>query len=226
MKTNIVINISPPYRSKLWVSIYAPKYCHPIRLQDSLKCNILRKKWMIKLVFCLLINIKVFYKLILSFWMILSHAQSTQNKFAYLCNISIKVLGMKLIFCLQINTKIFYKMIVSLWVCVARHAQSAENSKFTISLQYLKENVNDEDDVLPADKCRRFLQSDAVILSVSGQTCPNFPELTSLLFLCNMLKQKWVMQLIFCMEISMKACYKLILRFFDGGGQAFPKFPK
>ena len=28
------------------------------------------------------------------------------------------------------------------------------------------------------------------------------------------------------MQISMKACYKLILRFFDGYGQAFPKFPK
>ena len=34
------------------------------------------------------------------------------------------------------------------------------------------------------------------------------------------------MQLIFYMQISMKACYKLILRFFDGYGQAFPKFPK
>ena len=28
------------------------------------------------------------------------------------------------------------------------------------------------------------------------------------------------------MQISMTACYKLILRFFDGYGQAFPKFPK
>ena len=28
------------------------------------------------------------------------------------------------------------------------------------------------------------------------------------------------------MHISMKACYKLIVRFFDGYGQAFPKFPK
>ena len=26
------------------------------------------------------------------------------------------------------------------------------------------------------------------------------------------------------MQISMKACYKLILRFFDGDAQAFPKF--
>ena len=34
------------------------------------------------------------------------------------------------------------------------------------------------------------------------------------------------MQLIFYMQISMKACYKLILWFFDGYGQAFPKFQK
>ena len=34
------------------------------------------------------------------------------------------------------------------------------------------------------------------------------------------------MQLIFYMQIRMKACYKLILRCFDGYGQAFPKFPK
>ena len=33
------------------------------------------------------------------------------------------------------------------------------------------------------------------------------------------------MQLISCMEISMKASYKLILRFFDGDGQSFPQFP-
>ena len=52
------------------------------------------------------------------------------------------------------------------------------------------------------------------------------PKRASLLFLNNMLRKKWVMQLIFYIQISMKACYKLILRFFDGYGQAFPKFPK
>ena len=52
------------------------------------------------------------------------------------------------------------------------------------------------------------------------------PKITSLLFLYNILRKKWVMQLIFYMQISMTACYKLILRFFDGYGQAFPKFPK
>ena len=54
---------------------------------------------------------------------------------------------------------------------------------------------------------------------------PKLPKTTSLLFLYNMSRKKWVMQLIFCMQISMEACYKLILRLFDGyGGQAFPKF--
>ena len=44
-----------------------------------------------------------------------------------------------------------------LWVCVARHAQITQ-SKFPISLQYLKENMKDEVDFLPVDECQRFLQ--------------------------------------------------------------------
>ena len=136
MKPNIVIDISPSYLTKFWVSSYGPKCCQPIKLQDSLKCNISREKWMMKFIFCMQINIEIFYKLILSFWVsITMHAQSTQNKFTYLCNISIKAWGMKLIFCLQINIKVFYKMMVSLMVCIARHAQSTQNNRFTISLQ-------------------------------------------------------------------------------------------
>ena len=150
MKTNIVVDISRTYLSKIWVSSYGPKWCQPIKLQDSLKCNILRKKRMIKFIFCMQINIKVFYKLILSFWVsVTRYAQSTQNTFAYFSNISINAWGMKLIFCLQIQTKYFYKMIVSFWLCIARHVQSTENNQFTISL----ENMKDEDYFLPADKC-------------------------------------------------------------------------
>ena len=135
-KTNIVIDIWPTYVAKFRVLSYGPKCCQPIKLQDSLKCNIVRKKWMMKFIFCMKLNIEDFCKVILSFWVsVTRHSQSTQNKFAYLCNISIKTRGMKLIFCLQINTKVFYKMIVSLWVCVARHAQSTKNKQFTISLQ-------------------------------------------------------------------------------------------
>ena len=112
---------------------------------------------------------------ILSFWVsVTRHAQSTQNKFAYLCNISIKAWGMKLSFCLQINTKVFYKRVVSLWVLLARQVQSTENNQFKISLQYLKENMKDEVDFLPADKCWRFFQIDTIILGVCGQACPNY----------------------------------------------------
>ena len=77
-------------------------------------------------------------------------------------------MGDQVVFCLQINTKAFFKMIVSLWVCVVRHVQSIEKNKFTISLEYLKQNVKDEFDFLPAHKCQRFLQSDTIILVVCG----------------------------------------------------------
>ena len=92
-------------------------------------------------------SIKVFHKLILSFWVcMVRHAQKTQNKkFACLWNIR-KTWGMKLIFCPQINMKVFYKLIVSLGLCVVRYAQSTQNKGFAISLQCLKENMKDEAD--------------------------------------------------------------------------------
>ena len=84
----IVIDILPPipYLAKFWFLSYGPKCCQSIKLQDSLKCNILRKKWMMKYIFDMRINIKVFYRLMLSFWVFVTrHAQSTQNKeFAYI----------------------------------------------------------------------------------------------------------------------------------------------
>ena len=70
METNIVVDISSPipYLGKFCFSSYGPKYCQPIKLQDSLKCNISKKKLMMKYIFGIQINIKFFYKLILSFW--------------------------------------------------------------------------------------------------------------------------------------------------------------
>ena len=41
--------------------------------------------------------------------------------------------------------------------------------------KYIKENVKDEVDYLPADKHWRFLQSDTVIVGVYGQACPYYP---------------------------------------------------
>ena len=61
-------------------------------------------------------------------------------------------------------------------MCVARHAQITQNNKFATSLQYVKENVNDEADFLSADKHQRFLQIDTVILGMCDQECPNYPK--------------------------------------------------
>ena len=142
MKTNFIIDISPPisYLAKFWFSSYGLKCCWPVKLQKF--SNISRKKWMMKF-FGAQINIEVFHKLIVPFWVCVTrYAQNTENKkFAYLCNIFRKSRGMKLIFCMQINTKVFHKLIVSLWLCIARDVQSSQNHKFAIFLQYLKENV-------------------------------------------------------------------------------------
>ena len=53
---------------------------------------------------------------------------------------------------LQIDTFILMGM--------AKHSQSSQNSKFTMSLQYLKKEVIDEVDFLHADKYQSFLQVD------------------------------------------------------------------
>ena len=55
-----------------------------------------------------------------------------------------------------------------------------------------------------------FPQIDTIILGVWPGML-KLPKITSLLFLCNILRKKWVMKLIFCMPTSMKACYKLTL---------------
>ena len=55
--------------------------------------------------------------------------------------------------------------------------------------------------------------------------CPGMlklPKITSLIFLCNILRKNWVMKLIFCMKVSMKACYKLIVWEWS----KIPKVPK
>ena len=95
---------------------------------------------------------------------------------------------------MQISNKVFYNLIVSRWDCVARHAQSTQNNKFAISLQYLKKNVKDQVDFFPAYKQQRFPQIDTIILCVcvpvsmwSGM--PKLSKVTSLLsdevdFLC------------------------------------------
>ena len=77
---------------------------------------------------------------------------------------------------LLVDTNVLYKLMVSLWLCLARQAQSTQNNKFAISLQYLMENVWDKVYFLFADKYQRFLQIETIILGVCGQACPNYPK--------------------------------------------------
>ena len=65
-------------------------------------------------------------------------------------------------------------MILSLWVCIVWHAQSTQNIKFALSLQYLKEKIKDEGDFL--DKRQRFLQVNTIILVVCGQARPDYSK--------------------------------------------------
>ena len=120
--------------------------------------------------------------------------------------------------------KIFFKLITSLWVCVARYPQSIENNKFTISLQYLKENVKDEVDFLSADKRQKASSNWYYHFSCMWPGMSKLPKIISL-FLYNILRNKWMMKLILCMEVSMKVSYKLALWFW-WRWSSIPKVPK
>ena len=49
---------------------------------------------------------------------------------------------------------------------IVKHSQSSQNSKFTMSLQYLKKEVRDEVDFLHVDKHQSFLQVDFNTLGI------------------------------------------------------------
>ena len=77
--------------------------------------NIFRKKLVMKLIFCMQINLKACYKLILWFDGNSQASQSFQNsKFAILYNTSKKKLKLKLIFFMQVNIKVSYEFISTL----------------------------------------------------------------------------------------------------------------
>ena len=67
------------------------------------------------------------------------------------------------------DKKVSYKLILRFLVGMFRHSRRSQNSKFAISLQYLKEEVKDEVDFLREDKYQRFLQVD---FSTLGLTLP------------------------------------------------------
>ena len=57
---------------------------------------------------------------------------------------------------------------------MAKHTQSTQNNKVSVSLQCLKEDVKDEVVFLPTDKDQKFLQIHTIILGLCGQKCPKY----------------------------------------------------
>ena len=75
----------------------------------------------------------------------------------FMCKISKNKWEIELTFGIEINIKVSYKLILSFLVGLARHAQSTQDNRFAISLQYLQKEVGDEVDFLHVDKHKSFL---------------------------------------------------------------------
>ena len=67
-------------------------------------------------------------------------------------------------------------LVVLFLLVIARHAKSIQNSKFVISLQYLRKEWRDEVYFLHIEKHQTILQVDTIDLSGHGHACPNYPK--------------------------------------------------
>ena len=142
-----------------------------------------------KLIFCIQINMKVPYKLILRFLMgTARNSQSSQNsKFAMSLQYGIRKLDNvdflhadkhQNLLQVDFNTlgiKFSYRVTLSLLMGIIKLSQSTQSNKFAISLQYLRKEVRDGVYSLHANK-HQFLQVGMIVFDGSGQTCPNYPK--------------------------------------------------
>ena len=78
--------------------------------------------------------------------------------------------------CMEINIKLLYKVIPLFLLAMARHAQSTQNNKFSVSLQDLKKEGRIELDFMRADKHQIFLQVETIKFGGHGQSCPKYPR--------------------------------------------------
>ena len=59
---------------------------------------------------------------------------------------------------------------------VAKHAQTTQNNKFVISLQYSEKEVNDKVNFLHSDKHESVPQIGTMVFAGDGQISPKFPK--------------------------------------------------
>ena len=149
-----------------------------------------------KLIFCMQINIKLSYSLILLILMgIVRHAQITQNnKFAkslishkssgelrmkdggFLCKISIKVFS-ELMPSFLITHSVTSRCILVSFEWYGHHknyTQKSSSNTFSIHISHKK--IIYAVDVLHADKHESLFQIHTIIFNRVGQRCPNYPR--------------------------------------------------
>ena len=88
--------------------------------------------------------------------------------------------------------------------------------------RYLKENVKDEVDFLPADKHQRFLQIDTIILGVARHA--QITENNKFAILLQYLKKEVSDEVDFLQPDKHESFLQMDTMIFDGDDQAFPKF--
>ena len=130
-----------------------------------------------KLLFCLQKNRKVFYRMLVSFWVCISRfTQRTQNSQLAISLQYLKENGKNEVGFLFADKHQRFLQIDTIILGVARHAQITQNNKFSISLQYLQKKVSDEVDLLHLYEHGNFLQIDTIIFDGDGQAFPKFPK--------------------------------------------------
>ena len=172
--------------------------------------------------FSLLIIVKRFFKVILSFFMYAArHAQIPKTiSLQYLkgeVNGEVEFLHAgKHENLLQIDIMVLMDMV--------KHFQSSQNSKFTISVQYLKKEDSDDVDFLHADKYRSVLQVDfntlgikaaykAILLLLIGMMKHSqITQSNNFANLCSISK-KLRAEFIFCIQINTKVSKNWHYRF-------------
>ena len=132
---------------------------------------------MMNFIFDTQINIEVFCRLMLSFWLIIiRNAQRNPTKFAYLGSISRKATAIQLVFYLQINKKSFLQAdSIILGVPTQAFPKNTKEPVYNI-FSISKRKRKGWSLFLIAGNYRRFLQSDTIIFDVYCQTCPIYPK--------------------------------------------------
>ena len=89
-------------------------------------------------------------------------------------------------------------------MCVAKHAQITQNNKFSISLQYLKEEMSDEVDFLHTDKHENLLTNWCYDFDGDGRKRWQSSQNSNLAMTpCNISKKVGI-EFILCMQINTK----------------------